>query len=689
MKVNQKLVVSTCMLLASFASGFGQQNCATVAASAPCVDKVDPPDWWINLPSPMLLLHGVNLGGGKVSISAKGVTVERTQSSANGHYLFIWLKTDHAVAQQLSLRVATAAGTTTAPFRLASREVRKDAYQGFSSRDVMYLIMPDRFAHGGSSIAIDPAERDFPGGWHGGDLKGIEQHLDYLKQLGVTTIWTTPVLQNSSGLPMPETPAPAAASASPGPAAAPAPANAPAVARSTPSPAEWPPQSAAEVAASRPQRPRPAGAARRPAGSYHGYGVTDMYGVDPHFGTLADYQQLAKAVHARGMKLVLDLVPNHVGARHPWVVDSPTPTWFHGTLAEHDRYKTEFYPLPDPHASKAEGKDVVVGWFGTLADMNQEDPLVSKYEIQNAIWWIESAGLDGLRLDTFPYVSRTFWHDYHAALHGIYPSLTTVGEVFNGDPTITSYFAGGATHDGVDTGLDTPFDFPVYMMLRKILVENQPMYQLEDVLRQDRLYPHPERLVTFFGNHDTGRFLSEPGATVADLKMAFALIATLRGMPEVYSGDEIAMLGGRDPDNRRDFPGGFAGDAQNAFTAAGRSGNAADVFNWSSSLFHLRADHAVLQTGLQQDLFRDKTVFGFVRAADIAHGCTAGGPERFLIIANHSHDARTIEIPAVDTPLEGCTHLEPLLGSLPATNSGHGTVTVQLAPDGTMIYAVR
>ena len=683
MKLHRKLVFSAGVLLSTFPHCYGQQSCAP-STTAPCVDKVDPPDWWVNLPSPMLLLHGVNLGGGKVSVAAKGIIVERTQGSANGHYLFVWLKAEHATAQQLSLKVTTPAGATTVLFRLANREVKKTAYQGFSSRDVMYLIMPDRFARGGSSIAIDPADRDFPGGWHGGDLKGIEQHLDYLKELGVTTIWTTPIVQNSSGTVRAETPAPVAA-----PAQIPAPPPAATTPRPTPSPAEWPIQSAPDVRLNTAQRSRPQGAVRRPAGSYHGYGATDLYAVDPHFGTLADYQQLARVVHEHGMKLVLDLVPNHVGPRHPWVEDSPTPTWFHGTFAEHDRFKTEFYPLPDPHASKAEGKDIIIGWFGTLADMNQEDPLVSQYEIQNAIWWVQTAGLDGLRLDTFPYVSRSFWHDYHAALHGLYPNLTTVGEVFNGDPTITSYFAGGATHDGIDTGLDTPFDFPVYMMLRKILAEKQPMYQLEDVLRQDRLYPHPERLVTFFGNHDTTRFLSEPGATVADLKMAFALIATMRGMPQVYSGDEIAMQGGKDPDNRRDFPGGFAGDKQNAFTSAGRSGDAADVFTWSSSLFHLRAEHPALQTGQQQDLFRDKTVFGFVRAADTAHGCTANGPERFLIVANHSPDPRTIEIPAVDTALEGCTHLEPLLGSLPAGNSGHGTVSVQLAPDRTMIYAVR
>lgn len=184
-------------------------------------------------------------------------------------------------------------------------------------------------------------------------------------------------------------------------------------------------------------------------------------------------------------------------------------------------------------------------------------PLVARYLIQNALWWVETANLDGIRLDTLPYVDRPFWHDFHSELYSVYPHLTTVGEIFNRDPEVTSHFAGGVVHQGIDTGLYTPFDFPVYFALRDVLAHGQPMTELATVLRQDALYPHPERLVTFIGNHDTTRFLTDAGDSVPKLKLAMGLLVTLRGMPLIYSGDEIGMDGGKDPDNRHDFPAVF------------------------------------------------------------------------------------------------------------------------------------
>jgi len=213
-----------------------------------------------------------------------------------------------------------------------------------------------------------------------------------------------------------------------------------------------------------------------------------------------------------------------------------------------------FRPLVDPHAPWRDQRDVLQGWFvDTLPDLNQENPATAQYLIQNAMWWIEQTGADGLRIDTFPFVGRAFWHDFHAQIHGSYPNLTTVGEVFNCDVTITSSFAGGVTRNGVDTGLDTPFDYPSYCALRDVFLKDEPMSHLADVWRLDALYPHPERLIPFLGNHDNSRFLGNKGATPEKVRLAFAILLTMRGMPQVYSGDEIAMLGGDDPDNRRDF----------------------------------------------------------------------------------------------------------------------------------------
>ncbi|MGB7133972.1 MAG: alpha-amylase family glycosyl hydrolase [Acidobacteriaceae bacterium] len=596
--------------------------CIAATAPAPCVDKVDPPDWWSGLPSPMLLLHGLHLEGAK--FSAGGLSITRSQVSANGHYAFLWLSTRNAAPQHAQIRVTTTAGSTTVPFRLEQRTPAPHA--GFSPADVMYLIMTDRFADGDLSNDPKVSERDQPRGWHGGDFRGVQQHLDYLDRLGVTTLWLTPVYDNDGG-----------------------------------------------------------------TQAYHGYSATDLYRPDPHFGTLADLRALSDALHRRGMKLVLDTVPNHVGAAHPWAADPPTPDWFHGTRADHRIANDHFQSLLDPHATPDQSRDVTEGWFANvLPDLNQENPLVRQYLIQNVIWWIEQSGADGLRYDTFPYVGRAFWQSLNGELRVLYPRLTTVGEVFNGNPLVTSYFAGGVAHGGIDTGLTTPFDFPVQFAIRAALShQNHAGFDgLEAVLGDDWLYPHPERLVTFIGNHDTTRFLSQPGGGIPELKIAFALLATLRGMPQIYSGDEIAMRGGNDPDNRHDFPGGFPGDPRDAFSAAGRTPEQAEVHDWVASLLRFRRDHPVLATGKQQDLFVDESAFVYVRAADLTKGCAAGSAHEVIAI-NDSDHARDVELDLARTVLEGCTAFTGQQGSSAAFHAASSQVTLSLPPKQAVIFAAR
>lgn len=610
-------------------SSAGVRPSQTRAAAAPVVTTVDPPNWWLNLPSPMLLLHGANLQAARVAVTPGGVPVTRTQSSSNGHWLFVWLDTKQAAAGVLHLQVSNAAGQATVDFPLAARKAAA-GFQGFSSRDVMYLIMTDRFADGdagndnpGNGSA--PVNRALPRGWHGGDLRGIQDHLAYLKQLGVTTIWTTPVYDNGA----------------------------------TPE-------------------------------SYHGYGAVNMYAVDPHFGTLTDYQQMVAAAHAQGLKVVLDTVPNHVGPMSPWAKDPPAPDWFHGTLAHHFAAEGDFRAIPNPHSTPLARHAVTQGWFANmLPDLNQENPLVAQYLIQNAMWWVQSANLDGLRLDTFPFVERAFWQQFHAALHAAFPQLTTVGEIFNRDPVITSYFAGGATHRGIDTGLYTPFDFPTMFALRDVLIHGAPASELNDILGDDWLYPHPQRLVVFEGNHDTERFLSEPGATPQALKLAFAVLATTRGMVQIYSGDEIAMRGGKDPDNRHDFPGGFPGDSHNAFTAAGRTPQQQDMFAWTSALFRFRQQHPVLQTGELQAVYADSANFAYLRAQDVSRGCSNGGPEPVLVLLNTTAKITRFTLPTTQTALVGCTHFTHALGgdAEPALHSDGVAVTLQ--PRTVAIYEVR
>jgi glycosidase len=610
-------------------------NCASDAA-APCVSQVDPPNWWVAMPAPMLLLYGRNLKDAQITVNGAGVRVDKTQFSDNGHYAFVWLSDKDSPPQTITVHVASAGRAVTFPFALEKRKAEDVGFQGFSAKDSLYLIMTDRFADGNASndgpgaasafsSAEAVAERARPRGWHGGDFKGIEAHLDYLKQLGITTIWITPAYDNNPG-----------------------------------------------------------------RDSYHGYGATSMYRIDPHFGTVQDFQQLVDAVHARGMKFVLDTVPNHVGAQHPWAIDPPAPDWFHGTAAQHDTAQSDFAPLLDPHANWQQQKDVTEGWFANvLPDLNQESPLVSQYLIQNAIWWIETGRLDGLRIDTFPYVGRAFWQSFNGEIHDLFPRVTSVGEVFNGDPTITSYFAGGVARDGIDTGLWTPFDFPSFFALRAALSHKEPMSHLEDVWRNDRLYPHPERLAPFIGNHDTARFLNTPGATVADLKLAFGILLTMRGMPQIYSGDEIAMRGAEDPDNRHDFPGGFAGDAQDAFSATGRTPEQNEVHDWVAGLLRFRNSNSAFADGEQQDLMHDAASMVYLRGRDLKQGCGHGDTDRVLVAVNDADKAATLEVGAADTALAGCNVFTPSAGTDVPASVNAGELTLTLGPKQVAIYTVR
>jgi neopullulanase len=595
-------------------------------SAAPVISRIDPPNWWVALPDPMLLVYGQNLGDARFTVVGRGVRIEKAQASANGHYAFVTLSEKGAPAQRLRVRASNAAGSSEANFELRARDPEAGRHQGFSAADVMYLIMTDRFADGDAANNQPGYDPGAARGWHGGDLRGVDAHLDYLKELGATTLWLTPILSNG-----------------------------------------------------------------KEPDSYHGYAAADLYAVDSHFGTLNDYLNLVRDLHARKMKIVFDIVPNHIGLESPWVHDPPSPDWLHGSVEQHRQTRYNIEELADPHATAADSWDITHGWFvDAMPDLNQENPLVSKYLIENAMWWIETAGLDGFRIDTFPYVGRAFWSEFHRQLKAVYPKLTTVGEIFNGDPTLTSFFAGGVVHDGIDTGLYTPFDFPTFYGIRDVLVHDKPMTALKAVLGADHLYPHPERLVTFFGNHDTKRFMSEQGATADRLKLAFVLLATMRGMPEIYSGDEIAMEGGDDPDNRRDFPGGFKSSTHDAFMAAGRTSDEQEMFTWAAGMFGLRAQHEAFASGDQQDVMSDATAIAYLRGKNLADGCSANGPERILVVVSKDPAARSVEVPTAMTGLANCTVFKPLFPpSAGQVNPQDGKVLVPVAKNGAAIYSVQ
>ena len=606
----------------------------------PSITKVEPPNWWVNLtPDVMLLLTGKNLQVTHANCNLPDVIVSRTQSTADGHYLFVWLKLNPNLKSGTAVcRVTTPKGQTSFELPLASRKQILARNQGLSLDDVLYLIMPDRFADG-DPTNDEPAEfpgshdRAKPRAWHGGDLRGVQDHLAYLKDLGVTTVWLTPIVKNGA------------------------------------------------------------------TQDYHGYGAVDLYAVDPHLGTLQDYQDLVAAAHKLHMKVFFDVVPNHVGPLHPWVSNPPTPDWFHGTANDHlssaSPLKPDFYgqsskkdvtndlfeSLQDPHTPPEMRANLTNGWFfGILPDLNTENPFVVEYLIQNSIWWAESSGLDGFRIDTFPYVSRKFWAEWHSGLRKYYPRLSTIGEVFHPDPTVTSFFVGGRKGwDGIDTQLTTVFDFPTFFTLRDVLLKQAAAGKIPNILRQDSLYPHPDFLVPFFANHDVPRFASMPGSSIAKLKLAFALTLTLRGIPELYYGDEIAMPGGNDPDNRRDFPGGWHEDEKSAFTAQGRTPEQQEVFAYVQKLLRLRRDHGALRSGQLWHLSSDDASYVFLRDTE----------EEQLVIAFHNgSQPRELNVPLRDTPAQDAAGASVLLGNAEADISSR-TLHLHLPAQSLSIFVLQ
>jgi glycosidase len=571
--------------------------------------KIDPPNWFAAMPEPMLLVRGEGMAGATFALSDAALHIDKTVVSENGHWAQLWLSASPGKPETVTLHAARGAAIAERPYTFAARRSPAEGFAGFSARDVMYLIMTDRFAdgdlnndgpdaHSGADSPAANAERAKPRGWHGGDLRGIAQHLDYLQQLGVTAVWTTPVYENHE------------------------------------------------------------------EGSYHGYGATDLYHVDEHYGSLDDLKALSAELHARGMKLVLDTVPNHVGPANPWVNDEPAPDWFHGTAAHHLNGETSFQALIDPHSPEREKVGTLDGWFANaLPDMNTESPAVAKYLRQNAEWWIEEAGADALRIDTFPYVNREFWHEFNGELKQIYPRLTEVGEIFNPDPFIVSSFAGGVTRAGVDTGLTTPFDFPTYFALRDVFAKGAPMSRLADTLAEDSLYPYPERLPIFLGNHDTTRWMDAVTGPDAQrelsLRLAFAYIMTTRGMPQIYSGDELAMHGGGDPDNRRDFPGGFPGGMSDAFTAQQRTPEQQEMVAWVSGLAALRRAHPALTCGAEQVLASSDDWLVYMRDAGHASGSDCKpGKDMVLIALHRGGDAASLTVPVRQTWMFACESLQ-------------------------------
>ncbi len=540
-----------------------------VPPAPPEAIKVEPPNWWAShsINPVRLLIRGRNFQSAKVSAAKSGIKVSNVKINDAGTYLFVDV-TISKIARpgKYPITITTSGGSVEAPFEITAPLPRVGNFQGFNQDDVIYLIMPDRFANGDPSND-DPAiskgifDRSKGRFYHGGDLQGIINKLPYLKDLGITAIWLNPIYDNNNQPDLKEV------------------------------------------------------YDGQPTTGYHGYGAIDFYGVEEHFGDLKKFRELVAAAHKLGLKIIQDQVANHCGPYHPWVKDAPTPTWFNGTESAHVNETWQTHLLMDKYVSPELLKPVLDGWFvNILPDLNQNDPETARYIIQNTLWWIGVSGLDAIRQDTLPYVPRKFWAEWMTAIKREYPKVNVVGETLDGLPAQVAFFQGGVKRfDGIDSKIDTEFDYPMYFALRKTFAEGQSLGELVNILNQDYLYPNPNVLVTLLGSHDVQRFMNERGATVEGLKLAMTFMLTTRGIPQLYYGDEIAMRGGNDPDNRRDFPGGWAGDAHNAFEASGRTAEEQEVFEYVKKLLKLRSGMLELRNGRLTHLYTSDQCYIFQR----------------------------------------------------------------------------
>ena len=571
-----------------------------------------------------VMIRGRNFEGARVQVAGPGLRVVGTPKiNAGGTYIFADVSiAPNAQAGEHSISITTPRGSARTAFEVLPPLNRAGRFQGFSPDDVIYLIMIDRFADGDQSNNDPPQSRGIYDRknkfyYHGGDLQGVIDRLPYLKELGVTAIWLTPWYDNYDRLNQIEL------------------------------------------------------KEDKPSTGFHGYNPQDFYGVDEHFGTHAKLRELVEAAHRSGIKIIQDQVMNHTGPYHPWVDDLPTPTWFNGTKDRHLKNVFQTWVLHDPRPVEGFRRETMEGWFlDFLPDLNQHDPEVSRYLIQNTLWWIGTTGLDGIRMDTWQYVPNSFWKDWTAAVKREFPKFKVVGEVKDGDVVHTSFFQGGRVRfDGVDSGLDSLLDFPLFYPIRHAFAERKPIDAIPKMLAKDYLYTNAEILVTLLGGHDDGRFMSEKGATIDGLKLANAFVLTTRGVPQLYYGDELAMEGGDEPTTRGDFPGGFPGDKRNAFTAAGRTKDEQELFEYIKRLTTLRREFEPLRTGNLVNLHVSEQQYAYARTT---------GNAAVVIAINNDDKAAEIEFDVAHARLRNGTLLNDRLGESRAVTVRDNKLRVSL-----------
>lgn len=522
----------------------------TVTASAIEVKKLEPAFWWAGMKNSELqvLLYGDQIGKCEVSITAKSATLKDIVKQENPNYLILYLDLSKATPEKFDIVLTCGKVMKKVPYELKARKEASSDRVGFNSSDVLYLIMPDRFANGDTSNDVikgmidDKVDRTDQYGRHGGDFKGIENHLDYLSELGITAIWVNPIQENDM-----------------------------------------------------------------PHGSYHGYAITDYYNVDRRFGTNEEFKSLVDQSHAKGMKVVMDMIFNHCGSENYLFKDMPSKDWFNYP----DKFVQSSFRTSsqyDPYTSQYDKDMAVDGAFATMMpDFNQRNRHVATYLIQSSIWWIEYSGLDGIRQDTHPYADFDMMARWCKEVTEEYPDFNIVGETWlNNNVGVSFWQKDSKLAYPKNTHLRTVMDFPLQGLMNRVFDEepgwDKGLAALHDYLSQDIVYADPSNLLTFLDNHDTSRFFTTEESTnnTNRYKQALTFLLTTRGIPQLYYGTEIFMSadkGKGDGTLREDFPGGWDGDKQNAFSKNGRTDKQNAAFDLSSKLLKWRRGNDVIAKG--------------------------------------------------------------------------------------------
>ena len=583
----KKIIIATAVIALAACSGKPAFDPASVAdATAEQVTRVEPLSWWVGMKTDLqLLVQGAGISEYDVAIEGgKGVSVEKINKAESPNYLFVDVNVAADALPGTYYIVFSKDGQSFKyPYEIAEREAGSAERQSFTTADMVYLIMPDRFANGDASNdstedTAEDANRANGHGRHGGDIQGVIDHLDYISELGATYIWTTPFLEDNA-----------------------------------------------------------------PRGSYHGYAASDYYHIDSRFGSNELYKTLVEKAREKGIGIIMDIVPNHCGTEHWWMNDLPFQDWIH----QFDTYtgtNVAFSTNMDPNASQ---KDLYIqesGWFvPSMVDMNLDNPYVLQYFIQWGVWWIEYSGLNGFRVDTYPYNEKGPASEWCKAIMTEYPNFNIVGECWTSSIPQLAYWQGGnANKDGFDSHLPSIMDFPLHDALRAALAEDEGgwgmgMTKVYDILSHDFVYHDLSKMLIFPGNHDTARIGDMVRKDPRALKIAMTMMATMRGIPQIFAGDELMFVSSR-PDNvgdhpglRVDFPGGWEGDEIDLFTAEGREaqthntdglkvekGQAADLFNYVSRLFQWRKTADVIHNGKTMHFMTRDNTYAYFRYNDEA-----------------------------------------------------------------------